>query len=131
MIYSIGYQKLTPADLKQIVQEKAVDVLLDCRSTPYGRRTEFNRKRLEAIFGSVYRFSGSTLGGFATIEEPAIADLALLGQQKRLLLLCMEDDPRTCHRHYEIAVRLHAYGLTVTHLFKGEEIQSTALEANK
>jgi len=129
MIYSIGYQKLTPADLRRIVQEKGIDFLLDCRTTPYGRRSEFNRKRLEEMFGSVYRFSGSTLGGFARIEEQAVADLARLAQQKRLLLLCMEEDPLTCHRHYEIAVRLHAYGITVTHLFKGEEITSTELEA--
>jgi len=129
MIYSIGYQRLTPADLRRIVQEKGIDFLLDCRTTPYGRRSEFNRKRLEEMFGSVYRFSGSTLGGFARIEEQAVADLASLAQQKRLLLLCMEEDPLTCHRHYEIAVRLHAYGITVTHLFKGEEITSTELEA--
>lgn len=131
MIYSIGYQKLTPAELKHIVQEKAIDTLLDCRSTPYGRRSEFNRKRLEEMLGSIYHFSGATLGGFAPIEEPAIVDLARLGQQKRLLLLCMEENPRTCHRHYEIAVRLHPYDLTVTHIFRGEEIQSTTLEVSK
>jgi len=127
MIYSIGYQRLTLELLKRAVEEKGIDFLVDCRTTPYGRRTEFNRKKLEAEFGTSYLFAGNTLGGFAPIDPKAIQWLAGFASGN-LLLLCMEEDPRTCHRHYEIARRLHAHGITVTHLFRGEEIQSTELE---
>lgn len=128
MIYSIGYQKLTMEDLQRIVRDKEVNFLVDCRSTPYGRRVEFNRKRLEAAFGMAYLFRGDVLGGFSPINEAAIRWLAESGSTVHLLL-CMEEDPKTCHRHYEIARRLHQYGITVTHLFRGREIKSTELEA--
>jgi len=130
MIYSIGYQKLNLSDLKRTVEEKSINFLVDCRSTPYGRRFEFNRKRLEAEFGIVYTWCGGSLGGFSPINPESIKWLAE-ATHCNFLLLCMEEDPRTCHRHYEIAVRLHGYGVTVTHLFRGEEITSTELEANK
>ena len=127
MIYSIGYQKLNVTDLQRIVREKEVNFLIDCRSIPYGRRSEFNRKRLEAIFGMSYLFRGDVLGGFNPIDETAIHWLAESAETVHLLL-CMEEDPATCHRHYEIARRLHKYGITVTHLFRGREIKSTELE---
>ena len=120
MLYSIGYQKLQAGfELAAVLTEHGIDNLLDVRSRPYGRKHEFNKKNLEAMLslaGIAYFWCGKTLGGFSQISESAIAGLAKWQADKTACLMCMEADPDRCHRKYDIAKRLSAYGVTVNHI---------------
>ena len=68
MIYSIGYQKLDQKTLIEILKAHQVEVLVDVRSRPYGRKAVFNRKEIERWLpatGIEYLWKGDILGGFA------------------------------------------------------------------
>jgi len=120
MIFTIGYQgKKDAEELVALLKKSQIELLLDVRSKPYGRRYMFNRKILEAtlpIHGIEYRWAGERLGGFAVIEESAIASLAQEQEGRRVCLMCMEEDPDQCHRKTEISRRLAGYGVTAIHL---------------
>jgi len=108
-VYTIGYQDKSLAQVQDALEDRGVNVLVDVRSRPYGRRREFNRNALAAAFDKSpihYMWAGKRLGGFSEITDAAIDDLARFAQGNVICLMCMEADFRQCHRYYEIARRL-------------------------
>lgn len=134
MIYSIGYARMTPQDLEKTLRERKIDLLIDVRSVPYSRKTGFNRKRLEEQFGlEVYIWKGDILGGkFGPVQEGGIDYLLRLDKEGKQILMCLENDPRDCHRYQDIGIRLLEHGIDVVHLHDGiEETTSEILEGGK
>ena len=121
MIYSIGYQKLDQKTLIEILKAHQVEVLVDVRSRPYGRKPVFNRNamgRWLPAAGIEYLWKGDILGGFAPIEDEAIRWLADFCRERIVCIMCMEADPERCHRKMEIGRRLEHRGIRVGHLRK-------------
>jgi len=119
MIYTIGYQRITVNQLIYYLNENRITELVDVRSRPFGRRTVFNKPRLKqslATAGINYHWAGLTLGGFSEINQRAIDWLASYQAKYTVCLMCMEADPKKCHRDYEIARRLKEYKIEVTHI---------------
>ena len=128
MIYTIGYQKQTIDRLIQVMDEKKVGLLVDVRSIPYGRRHEFNRKNFEKILGPRYAWLGDMLGGkFGPAKPEGLVRLAALANQFPILVLCMEDNPRDCHRYYDIGVRLLERGIDAVHIHEAKELRTSEL----
>lgn len=108
MIYTLGYQCLTPERLREIVL--ALDaVLLDCRAKPVSRIPGFGGRQLEALMrphpGEAKRYlpMGDMLGGFGQVTEGGIASLQLYDDDlANCVLLCREEHPIDCHRHHAI-----------------------------
>jgi len=128
MIYSIGYQRVTLAQVLTIMVEKEVRYLVDVRSYPNSRhpsKHEFNRGRLEKGFPAMYRWMGDVLGGkLGPAKEEGIIRLITLHNEPgghNLMLMCMEHDPCDCHRLYDISRRLLKRGIDVIHLVDGHE----------
>lgn len=140
MILSIGYEKLTPAQLAEIARRLDVTVV-DCRSLPYGRvKRGFGRDQLAALLGARYTPQGHHLGGrvlsgrFAKVSQGTAAKgLDWIEGQVRagaaLLLLCQEETPGDCHRHHKIARPLAARGFDVVHIYRDELISAASLQA--
>lgn len=106
MIYSVGYERLVPAELQQLASRLNA-VVLDVRSAPSGHRVKrgFRRDELSALLGARYEWRGAELGGRG--RGPTKAGIASLRAEKRnALLLCQEQYPWQCHRHLAIAVAL-------------------------
>lgn len=119
MLYSIGYQKITVDQLISELQRRSIGWLVDVRSKPYSRKHEFNQKQLrEALefYNIAYVWKGDALGGFSQIAEADISGLAKWQEDKIACLMCMEADPKECHRDLEIARRLKSYGAIVDHI---------------
>jgi len=120
MLHSIGYQNMKSINmLIAILFNHDISHLVDVRSRPYGRKTIFNRSRLEPaliVAGLHYQWCGDRLGGFKNITDDAISKLAKWQLDKRACLLCLESDPDKCHRKYEIGRRLQEHDIKVTHL---------------
>lgn len=119
MILTIGYAKLTPDELDGIARDLRATVL-DVRSRPEGPRVKrgFRRSELAARLGSAYEHRPELGGKAREYESADLGPLVERGARENLLLLCMEDDPCTCHRHaiagriymeHEVAVG-HIYG---------------------
>jgi len=148
-VYSVGHSNQTMADLIQLLQSRSIQLLVDCRSTPYSSHNpQFNREELEpamAEAGIKYLYAGHELGGQPKhhpagypgvpdydqiAKRPAfrrgIARLAVAADREAVCLLCSEEDPRRCHRSHLLARELLAAGIDVRHIRRdgGEELQS-------
>jgi uncharacterized protein (DUF488 family) len=132
MIYSIGYQRLTPEILKETLRSHNITLLIDVRSTPYSRKPQFNRKKLEQRFGlNAYVWKGDILGGkFGPALETGIDFLCQLDRVGNQALMCLENDPRDCHRYQDIGIRLLQHDIDIIHLHDGiTETTSQILKA--
>lgn len=126
-IYSVGYQKLTPAGLAELVRGLGA-VLIDVRSHPAGRvRRGFGKSDLQALLGPLYEWHGKALGGKGKGVTAAGLDM-LAADPRRLLLMCMEHAPGECHRHHTIAVPLLARGVVVRHVYEDQVVAADELQ---
>ena len=119
MIYTIGYSKFSVEGVHEKINELGVDLLVDVRSTPRSRfYPKFNRPEHEKAFGPRYRWMGATLGGKPgpATEEGIEWLIAEHRSGRTLLLMCVEMDPRHCHRLIDIGARLLARGIDAIHL---------------
>jgi uncharacterized protein (DUF488 family) len=105
VIYTIGYQALTPAKLAATVQALNAR-LFDCRSSPRSRIAGFGGNQLRELLGDeAYLYVGYSLGGRAPINAQAVKAIKRQhdGPDKRnAILMCLEDSPTDCHRHTAI-----------------------------
>jgi hypothetical protein len=110
MIYTLGYQGLAPARVREIVL--ALDaVLLDCRFKPVSRLPGFGHRQLEKLMSSEdgenresrYVRMGDMLGGHGHTTKSGLQALQPYADDRaHCVLLCMEEHPADCHRHTSI-----------------------------
>lgn len=140
-LYTVGHSNLTVPAFLSLLQEKAVQVVVDVRSAPYSRYVpHFNKDALEPVIRSAdlkYLFMGREIGGKPTDPELLDEHGAVLYEKiaasktfddgiNRLLrgvadwtiaLMCAEEDPLSCHRHHLIARELECNrNIAVWHL---------------
>ena len=131
MFYSIGYERITIKGLLRIIRQKKIDRIIDVRSAPYARhpdKYEFNRNQMRVMLGEWYLWKGDILGGkYGPASEEGILWLIELPPWPGFLLMCVEYDPRKCHRYYDISKRLLHAGIDVIHLYGPEEILTSKL----
>ena len=137
MIFTIGYQRLAPAQLTRVVAQISA-ALIDVRSKPVSRKPGFSRGALEKAFGARYTVRGDVFGGVSASGQgepkaPDAAALAALAKQygatqgPNALLLCMEEAPGDCHRHRLLAGPLMKLGARIVHLYRDEAIEAGEL----
>ena len=137
-VATIGYEGATPARLIQTLHEAGIATLVDVRALANSRKPGFAKGALSASLeaagigylhlralgtpaeGRVAARSGRpaemrrifTKHLAGTEAQAALANLSDLARRQRVCLLCLEADPRQCHR----TLVAEAVGLPVTHL---------------
>ncbi|WP_137126846.1 DUF488 family protein [Roseomonas sp. HF4] len=137
-VFTIGYEDATPDALLATLKRAGVATLVDVRALANSRRPGFAKGALSAALtgaGIGYlhlRALGTPAEGRAAVRsgrpevmrrifaahlagteaQAALADLADLARHGPVCLLCLEADPRTCHR----TLVAEAVGLPVVHL---------------
>lgn len=136
MIYTIGYHGLTLQQLISKLDDHAITLLVDVRTTPYSRYSaDFNRPHLQRVLGKRYVWKGWCLGGKSGFRQAAYDDclkwLVSVGKDQNVCVMCMEEDPAKCHRDMWIANDLkRLFGLDVKHIVSAK-IQRQQRFANK
>jgi uncharacterized protein (DUF488 family) len=123
-IWTIGYERLLPAELVAELQAAGVERLIDVRYRPQSRRPGMSKTRLGELLGDhgiayehrkplgtppdirwFYKHDRTTEGApmfREHIEKTAAHELddlaAELDRGLRTALMCLEADPATCHR---------------------------------
>jgi uncharacterized protein (DUF488 family) len=125
MIYSIGYQRLSVEALLRLVN--ALDAtLIDVRSNPVSRRQDFSRMALQRVLGNRYDWRGDALGGRRQVNPIAIALLAEQSRSRNLVLMCLEEAPGDCHRHWQIC---DGHFPRSIHIYQNELVMAQELTA--
>jgi uncharacterized protein (DUF488 family) len=138
-IYSVGYEGLTVGGLVERLQQSRVEEVVDVRASPYSRRPGFSKQRLATSLeqaGIAYRHEPLLGNAFRHVEdfdaamdlmrqrlaggEPAeaVARLVASAADRRIAVLCLENDQRRCHRQVVLeAARARAPALDVLPLY--------------
>jgi len=128
MIYTIGYQFLSPERLQEIASSLNA-VVIDVRSSPSGRvKRGFSRSDLQSLLGSQYEWLGNLLGGRSMIAKAGLAYLDRFDNvSTNCILMCQEHDPSDCHRHHDICA---PYFRKALHIFDDELYSVLSLESD-
>ncbi|WP_439623403.1 hypothetical protein [Gemmata sp.] len=127
-IYSVGYAQHSPDSLKELVTRLRA-TLVDVRSRPSGRvKRGFSKADLTALLGDRYEWHGKDLGGMGQGATPAGIE-RLAKDDRRLILMCMEDAPGDCHRFQSVGLQLLLKGIEVHHVYHDWVITTSALKA--
>jgi len=142
-LYTIGYERATPAELVETLLGAGVDIVVDVREAPVSRRPGFSRRALAATLAEAgigyqhegglgapkplrdrVRRDGDLEGFFEAYRAHLAARRVLLGQLARGIrgcaaLLCLEADPRQCHRLLVAEALAELTGLAPVHLKVG------------
>lgn len=123
-IYSIGYQDSSVKKILAILDRHKIDVLIDVRTTPYSKwLKEFSLPSLKRLMGDRHQWMGRALGGWskAVLTERMSAYNFLIymirGGEKNVCLMCVERNPKDCHRKTLLARELKEFfEIDVLHL---------------
>ena len=128
MIFSIGYQALTQAQLVALASRLHATVV-DVRGGVRRAKKGFLVSELARALGPAYVWKGDVLGnkGGNCVREEGLAWLA--AQTSNVLLLCLEEAPAECHRHSLIALPLASRGVRVHHVMGDEVVLAAELQA--
>jgi uncharacterized protein (DUF488 family) len=146
VIYTVGHSSQPIESFIEQLLAHQIQVLADVRSMPYSRRyPHFSREALQKtlIVDSIrYLFLGRELGarrdepecyidGRASYEEIVKLPNFMRGverilegaQQRRIALMCAEQDPLTCHRTILICRVLSRHGISIRHIERGGSVE--------
>jgi uncharacterized protein (DUF488 family) len=149
-IYSIGHSNHPIEKFLRLLERHRIEVLVDVRSTPASRfAPQFGHARLRAAVaeaGRDYVFLGKELGGRPEGSEyydedghvlygrraaapefvAGIERLVALATQRRVAMLCSEENPESCHRRLLVARVLARRGVAVDHIRGDGRLQDDA-----
>jgi len=146
-LFTIGHSNHDIMTLVNLLQQHGVQVVADVRSHPFSARlSQFNRPLLEHDLdksGLKYVFLGRELGARREehncyVEGQARYDLVaktpafaeglrrlLKGlDEYRVVLLCAEKDPLTCHRTILVCRHLRGLGFSIQHIHEDGSLES-------
>lgn len=147
-VFTIGHSNHSAAKFVGLLEGHRVEVLVDTRSRPYSRHApHFNIEDLKATlsdYGIGYLFLGLELGGrpagrefydtrdrvdYTRVEKSrafldGIHRLEREILNRRVALLCSEEDPTGCHRRLLVGRVLSERGMAVRHIRGDGDVQT-------
>ena len=142
-VFTIGHSSHEWRQFAALLGAAEIAALADVRSSPSSRYPHFSRAALKAglnAAGIEYRFLGVELGGRPRCGGPAdyeqmatnplfmtgLDQIEELATRSRLVLLCSEHEPLTCHRCLLVGRRLAERGVDVEHILRDGTIEPHA-----
>ncbi len=140
MIYSIGHSNHELTRFVELLHQHEIAVLADVRTSPYSKYSpHFNRDDLRHALRAArieYLFLGPELGGRPAEEQfydgdghvrydllaesesfrRGLAQLEAEAKERRVAMMCSEENPAVCHRFLMVARVLEGRGIRVTHI---------------
>jgi uncharacterized protein (DUF488 family) len=154
-VFTIGHSNHSATKFVSLLEGYRVEVLVDTRSRPYSRHApHFNIEDLKATlsgYGIGYLFLGLELGGrpggkefydtrgrvdYTRVEKSrafldGIHRLEREILNRRVALLCSEEDPTGCHRRLLVGRALGERGVVVRHIRGDGDVQTEGETASR
>jgi uncharacterized protein (DUF488 family) len=127
-VWTIGHGSLSKDFFLSLLKKHRIDLLVDVRRFPTSKLEHFRRENLEKWLpkeGVEYIWLGEELGGYrregyekhmeTKVFKDGVRRLLDLARQRRTCIMCLETDPKHCHRRF-IAACLMENGVKVFHI---------------
>ncbi|MBC7130201.1 DUF488 domain-containing protein [Candidatus Bathyarchaeota archaeon] len=132
-IWTIGHSNRSVSTIVEMLKEHRIEVLVDVRRFPTSKIEHFKKGSMERWLpehGIAYVWLGRELGGYrkggyqtymkTKDFEEGIRKLLTIAKEKRTCIMCMEANPKYCHRRF-ISAYLEKRGVKVIHIItKGQ-----------
>jgi len=128
IIWTIGHSNRSINAFLELLKEHEIQVVADIRHFPTSKIEHFKREQMEKWLpenGIEYVWLGKELGGYrkggyqrhmrTKLFREGIKRLLEIASEKRTCLMCMEPNPKYCHRRF-IAAHLERKGVKVIHI---------------
>jgi len=129
-IWTIGYGGRSKKNLLEILKEHNIRVVVDVRSFPTSKVEDFKRENMAKWLSEnskKYVWLGKELGGYrrggyekymkSDDFKRGIEKLIEIAKKNKTCILCLERNPKYCHRRF-IAAYLTHIGIKVVHILK-------------
>ena len=129
-VWTIGHSNRSIKYFLDLLEEHEIEVLVDVRRFPTSQVEQFKREEMEQWLGGHgigYIWMGEELGGYrrggykAYMEteqfKDSIKKLLETAKQKKACIMCLEPNPKYCHRRY-ISAYLERKSVKVLHILK-------------
>ncbi|NIP67334.1 DUF488 family protein [Candidatus Bathyarchaeota archaeon] len=139
-IWTIGHSNRSTKYFLALLKEQKIEVLIDIRRFPTSKVEHFKREEMKRWLteqGIEYLWMGEELGGFRQGGYEAYTDteqfrqstqrLIEMAKQNRTCIMCLEPNPKYCHRRY-ISAYLEKQSVKVTHILKKRQISQNSFE---
>jgi len=137
-VWTVGHSNRSKDKFLELLKDNSIQVLVDVRRFPTSKVEHFKREELERWLpehGIEYVWLGSELGGYrrggyrrhmrTKLFREGIKTLLETAAMKRTCIMCMEPNPKYCHRRF-ISTHLERKGVQVMHVIaKGQTSLST------
>jgi len=127
-VWTIGHSNRSIETFLELLKDHNIQVLVDVRSFPTSKIEHFKREEMERWLpkhGIEYVWLGKELGGYrrggyrahmkTKLYKEGIKKLLEIATQKKTCIMCMEPNPKYCHRRY-ISAYLERKGVEVHHI---------------
>jgi len=127
-LWTIGHSNRTIKTFLELLREHNIEVLVDVRSFPTSKIEHFKREEMECWLPEhniEYVWLGKELGGYrrggyqkrmrTKLFKEGIKELLQIAALKRTCMMCMEPNPKYCHRRF-ISAHLERKGVKVIHI---------------
>jgi uncharacterized protein (DUF488 family) len=132
-IWTIGHSNRSVDTFLELLNEHEIQVLVDVRSFPTSKIDHFKREQMEKWLlekGVEYVWLGKELGGYrkggykrhmqTKLFREGVKKLLKIAKDKRTCMMCMEINPKYCHRRF-ISTYLEGKKVKVLHIIgKGQ-----------
>jgi len=133
-VWTIGHSNRSTDNFLELLNEHGIQVLVDVRSFPTSKIEHFKKEQMEKWLpehGIDYVWLGRELGGYrrcgykrhmrTKLFRQGIKQLLEIAETKRSCVMCMEVNPKYCHRRF-ISAHLERKGVQVIHIVeKGQQ----------
>ncbi|MEM2522899.1 MAG: DUF488 domain-containing protein [Candidatus Bathyarchaeia archaeon] len=133
-VWTVGHSNRSVDLFLELLREHGIQVLVDIRSFPTSKIEHFKKEQMEKWLpenGIEYVWLGKELGGYrkggykrhmrTKLFKEGVKRLLEIAAQKRTCIMCMEINPKYCHRKF-LAAHLERKGVKVIHIIaKGQQ----------
>ncbi len=134
VLWTIGHSNRSVEEFSKLLEEHNVRILVDIRSFPTSKIEHFKRDEMERWlpeYGVEYVWFGKELGGYrrgryqAHMKTETFRDgidkLLQLAKKGRVCIMCMEKNPKYCHRRF-VSAHLERRNVEVKHILEEGQV---------
>jgi uncharacterized protein (DUF488 family) len=133
-LWTIGHSNRSIGKFLTLLGEHKIEALVDVRSFPTSKIEHFKSEEMERWLpehGIKYFWLGKELGGYrrggyeahmkTELFRQGVEKLLEVAKERRVCIMCMEKNPKYCHRRF-LTAYIERKGLEVIHILEEGQV---------